>query len=90
MRRFRGTSLRFIKDRLNASPINALQQRTSAHYTEINSLYLHEMTKKHLQKQQEIVEKRSGLPDEVKKTRYARPGYVYVSPHSNYREAVTD
>jgi hypothetical protein len=35
---------------MDASPINALQHRVSAHYTEINSLYLHEMTKKYLQK----------------------------------------
>lgn len=45
---FRGTTLAYIKDRLKASPINALQHRTSAHFTEINSLYLHEMTLKHL------------------------------------------
>lgn len=86
----RGTTLRFIKDRLNASPINALQQRTSAHYTEINSLYLHEMTKKFLQKKEEILEKRNALSDEARKTKYARPGYEYVAPHSNYREAALD
>lgn len=75
---------------MNASPINALQQRVSAHYTEINSLYLHEMTKKYLEKQQEIIEKRNAFPEEVRKTKYARPGYNYVAAHSNYKEATLD
>ena len=57
---------------MQASPINALQSRTSAHFTEINSYYMHEMAKKLIEKQDEIVNKRSGLSDEVKKTRYAR------------------
>lgn len=82
--------MKFIKDRLNASPINALQQRVSAHYTEINSLYLHEMTKKYLQKQEEIIEKRNAASEEVRKTKYARPGYVYIPAHSNYKEAALD
>jgi hypothetical protein len=48
------------------------------------------MTKKYLQKQEEIVLKRHSFPEEVRKTRYARPGYVYVAPHSNYKEAALD
>lgn len=48
------------------------------------------MTKKYLQKQDEIIEKRNALPEEVRKTKYARPGYVYVAPHSNYKEASLD
>lgn len=48
------------------------------------------MTKKYLQKQEEIIEKRNAATDEVKKTKYARPGYVYVAAHSNYKEASTD
>jgi hypothetical protein len=75
---------------MKASPINALQSRQSAHYTEINSLYLHEMTKKFAQKQNEIVEKRAAYSDEVRKTKYARSGYQYIAPHSNYKEALLD
>lgn len=75
-----------MKDRLNASPINALQNRASAHFTEINSYYMHEMAKKLIQKEEDIVSKRSAFSDEEKKTKYARPGYKYVAPHSNYRE----
>lgn len=48
------------------------------------------MTKKYLQKEQDIIEKRSSFPDEVKKTKYARPGYTYVAPHSNYHEVALD
>ena len=48
---------------MQASPINALQSRTSAHFTEINSYYMHEMAKKLIEKQDEIVNKRSGLSD---------------------------
>ncbi len=48
------------------------------------------MTKKYLQKEEEIIEKRNALPDEVKKTKYARAGYTYVAPHSNYKEAASD
>ena len=31
---------------MNFSPINALQNRTSAHFTEINSMYMQHMVKK--------------------------------------------
>lgn len=48
------------------------------------------MTKKYLEKEQEIVEKRNALPEELRKTKYARPGYTYVAPHSNYKEAALD
>ena len=57
---------------MSVSPINALQNRTSAHFTEINSYYMHEMGKKLIEKQEEIRRKRSGLSDQVKKTKYAR------------------
>ena len=67
---------------MSASPINALQNRISAHFTEINSMYLHEMSKRFLQKQAEIAENRNSYSDEVKKTKYARAGYVYIAPHS--------
>lgn len=48
------------------------------------------MTKKYLQKEEEIIEKRNALPEEVRKTKYARPGYIYVAPHSNYKEVSLD
>jgi hypothetical protein len=60
----------------------------SAHYTEINSLYLHEITKKFVAKQKELEEKRSRSSEEEKRTLYARPGYQYVPAHSNYREGL--
>jgi predicted naringenin-chalcone synthase len=75
---------------MKASPINALQSRESAHFTEINSLYLHEMTKKFVEKEKEIVEKRSVYPEEVRKTKYARPGYHYIAAHSNYNPSLID
>ena len=74
---------------MRASPINALQNRTSAHFTEINSLYMHEMTKKLLEKHEEIANRRASLSDEVKKTKYAREGYQYIAPHVNFREPVS-
>lgn len=48
------------------------------------------MTKKFIQKREDIIEKRNALPEEVRKTKYARPGYEYVAPHTNYREATVD
>ena len=68
---------------MDASPINALQNRTSAHFTEINSYYMHEMAKKVIEKNEEIVNHRREASDEVKKTKYARPGYKYIAAHSN-------
>jgi hypothetical protein len=51
-----------MKDRMIATPINALQNRTSAHFTEINSLYLHDMTKKYIEKTNDVIEERSRCP----------------------------
>ena len=78
--------MRYIKDRLGATPINALQNRQSAHFTEINSMYMHEMAKKFIQKESDLVSQRNSFPEEVRKTKYARPGYQYVAAHSNYHE----
>lgn len=79
--------MKYLKDRLPATPINALQNRTSAHYTEINDYYMHEMAKKLLLKQEQILEERRDCSEEVKKTKYARPGYHYIAPHTNYQES---
>lgn len=48
---------------------------------------MHEMAKRLVQKQEQILENRNGCSDEVKKTKYARPGYQYIAPHSNANEA---
>ena len=34
-------------------------------------------------KKDEIVNRRNGQSDKVKKTRFARPGYEYIEAHSN-------
>lgn len=41
-----GTTLQFLSSRIPKLGANALNHRTSAHYTEINSMYGHEMMKK--------------------------------------------
>jgi hypothetical protein len=48
------------------------------------------MTKKYIQKQEEIIEKRNAYPEEIRKTKYARAGYEYIAPHSNYKETALD
>jgi len=75
---------------MDASPINALQNRTSAHFTEINSYYMHEMTKKLLERHEEIANRRREASDEHKKTKYARAGYKYIAPHSNIPQNTTE
>ncbi len=79
----RGTTLQYIKDRMNVSPINALQNRVSAHFTEINSMYLHEMTKKLIDVEEQIESEWKSESDEARRTKYAREGYRYIAPHSN-------
>jgi hypothetical protein len=51
---------------------------------------MHEMTKKLMEKHEEIVNNRAGLSDEAKKTKYAREGYIYTAPHSNFREQLKE
>lgn len=43
------------------------------------------MAKKYIDKEAQVVAERNTLSDREKKTRYARPGYVYVAPHSKFR-----
>lgn len=83
----RGTTLKYIKDNLGAAPINALQNRESAHFTEINSFYLQEMAKRLVEKEREVLAERNQLSERERKTRYARPGYEYVAAHANFRQA---
>lgn len=61
---------------------NALNDRVSAHYTEINSLYSWQMLKRIEEKDKEIARNRAGANEKTKKTRFAREGYNYVEPHT--------
>ena len=68
--------MEFLKNNIgNATPINALQNRKSAHYTEINSYYSHEMAIELLKKTKEISDERKRQSEKSKKTKFARPGY---------------
>ena len=82
----RGTTLTYIKDKIGAAPINALQNRESAHFTEINSFYLQQMVKKFVEKEQDVIAERRHLSERERKTRYARPGYQYVAAHAKFAE----
>lgn len=73
-----------MRYQLKAAPINGLENRQSAHYTEINNYYQHEMAKKLLDRMDELAAQRNVLSAEVKKTKYARPGYKYIEPHSKF------
>ena len=85
----RGTTLEMFADRGLQAPYNALNFRRSAHYTEINEMYGHEMLKRvHIWirqysiREEEIKRARNACSDKVKKTRFARPGYEYIAAHS--------
>lgn len=45
------------------------------------------MTKKLIEKHEEISSQRASSSDQTKKTKYAHAGYSYVAPHSNYKES---
>lgn len=79
----RGTSLQYIKDRMHSSPINALQNRTSAHFTEINSMYMQHMAKNLLTHIDGLEKEWENTSEQERKTRYARPGYKFIAAHSN-------
>ena len=48
---------------MSSSPINALQNRTSAHFTEINSMYMQHMAKKLAFTMEEAEVKWNNTPD---------------------------
>lgn len=77
-----GTSLQYLKERLPLAPLNALNDRTSAHYTEINGYYTQTMTQKYAELIESVISERRYLDDKTKKTRYARAGYKYIEAHS--------
>ena len=65
-------------------PLSTLNHRTSAHFIEINYIYGAEMMKRYHRVHQKIIDERNRLPEEVRKTRYASPGYEYVAPKPVY------
>ncbi|CAD8051342.1 unnamed protein product [Paramecium sonneborni] len=59
-------------------PLNTLNQRLSAHYTEISSIYTAEMMKRYHKQHAKIIKERSTQSEHVKKTKYADQSYTYV------------
>lgn len=76
-----GTSLSHLTNKNIPSHYNALNDRVSAHYTEINSLYHWEMVKRIEERLREVERQRSSHNDKTKKTKFAREGYTYIEPH---------
>ena len=77
-----GTSLQYLKERLPLAPLNAMNDRVSAHFTEINGYYVQEMVKKYANLIDQVNAERQFLDDKTRKTRYARSGYKYIEAHS--------
>ena len=65
------------------APLNAMNDRISAHYTEINGYYIQNMVQKYSDLINRVKSERQYLDDKTKKTKYARPSYKYVEAHSN-------
>lgn len=64
------------------APLNALNDRVSAHFTEINGYYSQEMAKRYMDLIEQVGSERKYLDDKTKKTKYARPGYKYIEAHT--------
>ena len=64
------------------APLNGLNDRVSAHYTEINGYYVQAMVQKYADLIDKVTIERQYLDDKTKKTKYARPGYKYIEAHS--------
>jgi hypothetical protein len=62
--------------------LNALNDRVSAHFTEINGYYSQEMAKRYMDLIEQVGSERKYLDDKTKKTKYARPGYKYIEAHT--------
>ncbi len=58
-------------------PTNSMNQRTSAHYIEINQRYFHDMLQIYKQKYDEIKAERDSLSREERLTKF-NPQYQYV------------
>lgn len=59
-------------------PLNTLNQRTSAHYIEINHIYICEMLKRYAVIREQIMAERKACSEKEKKMRYADPSYQYI------------
>eukprot|EP01015_Nassula_variabilis_P011759 TRINITY_DN1951_c0_g1_i2.p1 TRINITY_DN1951_c0_g1~~TRINITY_DN1951_c0_g1_i2.p1 ORF type:complete len:200 (+),score=34.24 TRINITY_DN1951_c0_g1_i2:116-715(+) len=59
-------------------PLNSMNQRTSANWIEINSIYGAEMIKRYHSVHARIIEERNKCSEEVKRTRYADSSYSYT------------
>lgn len=64
------------------APLNALNDRTSAHYSEINGYYTQAMVGKYADLIEKVTQERNFVDEKTRKTRYARPGYKYIEAHS--------
>jgi len=60
-------------------PLSTLNQRTSAHFIEINHIYGSEMVKRYHRVHQKIIDERNRLTEDARKTKYAHPSYQYVA-----------
>lgn len=58
-------------------PMNAAEQRDSAHFQEVSFRYYFGMSQIWKEKYDEIVEERDALPRYVQITKFAQPHYVY-------------
>lgn len=65
------------------APLNALNDRKSAHYSEINGYYAQTMVGKYADLIEKVTQERNFVDEKTRKTRYARPGYNYIEAHSN-------
>lgn len=59
-------------------PGSALQVRKSAHFEEINRIYIALMADAWLEMREKVVAERNALPRQQQLTRYAHPTYKYL------------
>ena len=74
-----GTSLDWLMNKQPMGvPINALNHRVSAHFSEINSIYGVEMMKKYSKVLEDLVSEYNNASMQDRRTRYTREGYEYI------------
>ena len=59
-----------------------MNDRISAHYTEISGYYAQAMIQKYADLIEKVGQERKFLDDKTRKTKYARPGYNYIQAHT--------
>lgn len=64
------------------APLNAMNDRASAHFSEINGYYVQAMSARYSDLIDKVTQERKFVDEKTKKTRYARPGYKYIEAHS--------